>query len=292
MKFSPTNISSFAQGIVLNIVGDTEVSKNVTTMDAADTQITKAVDRMRWRRQCWLIQSVQESPGKRDHFYLRRSGKDHAGGSIWSGHGRLGSVSEIRDAEKAVNSLGRHKGEETGWCLGNSRWLYVAGPQGGLGWTTPPDRHPKLCPLPWCPIPTLGREFGGEWIHIYVWLNPFAVHLKLSQYCLLISYTSIQNKKLKKKQNTEHNTLSNKLINTSSEPIIPLLSLLSSTFLGDITILPVRWTLNLESKDLHMNLGSSSSFPWTFISSLSFSVHFGCAGSSCSMPEVHWVCQL
>ena len=26
----------------------------------------------------------------------------------------------------------------------------------------------------------LGGEFGGEWIHVYVWLNPFAVHLKLS----------------------------------------------------------------------------------------------------------------
>ena len=23
-------------------------------------------------------------------------------------------------------------------------------------------------------------EVRGEWIHIYVWLNPFAVHLKLS----------------------------------------------------------------------------------------------------------------
>ena len=23
--------------------------------------------------------------------------------------------------------------------------------------------------------------FEGEWIHIYVWLNPFAVNLKLSQ---------------------------------------------------------------------------------------------------------------
>lgn len=49
MKFSPTNISSFAQGIVLNIVGDTEVSKNVRTMDEADTQITIALDRMRRR---------------------------------------------------------------------------------------------------------------------------------------------------------------------------------------------------------------------------------------------------
>ena len=24
----------------------------------------------------------------------------------------------------------------------------------------------------------MGGEFGGEWIHEYVWLSPFAVHLK------------------------------------------------------------------------------------------------------------------
>ena len=29
----------------------------------------------------------------------------------------------------------------------------------------------------------MGGEFGGEWIHVYVWLSPFAVHLKLSQQC-------------------------------------------------------------------------------------------------------------
>ena len=29
----------------------------------------------------------------------------------------------------------------------------------------------------------MGAEFGGEWIHVYVWLNPFSVHLKLSQHC-------------------------------------------------------------------------------------------------------------
>ena len=29
----------------------------------------------------------------------------------------------------------------------------------------------------------MGREFGGEWIHVYVWLNPFAVYLKLLQHC-------------------------------------------------------------------------------------------------------------
>ena len=30
----------------------------------------------------------------------------------------------------------------------------------------------------------MGGEFGGEWIHAYVWLSPFAVHLKQSQHCL------------------------------------------------------------------------------------------------------------
>jgi len=29
----------------------------------------------------------------------------------------------------------------------------------------------------------MGGEFGGEWKHIYVWLSPFAVYLKLSQHC-------------------------------------------------------------------------------------------------------------
>ena len=29
----------------------------------------------------------------------------------------------------------------------------------------------------------MGGEFGEEWIHVYVWLSPFAVGLKLSQHC-------------------------------------------------------------------------------------------------------------
>ena len=29
----------------------------------------------------------------------------------------------------------------------------------------------------------MGVGFGGEWIHVYVRLSPFAVHLKLSQHC-------------------------------------------------------------------------------------------------------------
>ena len=41
---------------------------------------------------------------------------------------------------------------------------------------------------------------GGEWIHVYVWLSSFTVHLKLLQHCLLISYNPVQNKKKKKKK--------------------------------------------------------------------------------------------
>ena len=29
----------------------------------------------------------------------------------------------------------------------------------------------------------IGEGFGGGQIHVYVWLSPFAVHLKLSQLC-------------------------------------------------------------------------------------------------------------
>ena len=45
----------------------------------------------------------------------------------------------------------------------------------------------------------MGGEFGREWIHVHIQLSPFAVHLKLSQRCLLIGYTLIQNKTFSKK---------------------------------------------------------------------------------------------
>ena len=32
----------------------------------------------------------------------------------------------------------------------------------------------------------VGGEFGGHWIHTYIWLSPFAVHLRLSQHCSLV----------------------------------------------------------------------------------------------------------
>ena len=28
-----------------------------------------------------------------------------------------------------------------------------------------------------------GGAFGGEWIHVYTWLSPFALPLKLPQHC-------------------------------------------------------------------------------------------------------------
>ena len=29
----------------------------------------------------------------------------------------------------------------------------------------------------------MGGEFGGEWILVYVWLSPYAVHLNLIEHC-------------------------------------------------------------------------------------------------------------
>ena len=43
----------------------------------------------------------------------------------------------------------------------------------------------------------MGGEFGGECIHAYVWLRPWAADLKLLQHCLLICYTPIRKKKYK-----------------------------------------------------------------------------------------------
>ena len=45
----------------------------------------------------------------------------------------------------------------------------------------------------------MGGAYGGERTHvlIYVWLNPFPVHLKLSQHCQL-AVPPEENKKVKK----------------------------------------------------------------------------------------------
>ena len=44
----------------------------------------------------------------------------------------------------------------------------------------------------------IGSGFGGERIHVYIWLNPFTVYLKLPQ-----SVNPTQNKKYNTKYNTK-----------------------------------------------------------------------------------------
>ena len=34
-----------------------------------------------------------------------------------------------------------------------------------------------------CVAAWMGGGFVGEWMHVYVWLSPFAIHLQLSQRC-------------------------------------------------------------------------------------------------------------
>ena len=48
-----------------------------------------------------------------------------------------------------------------------------------------------------CVAAWMGGKSGGEWIHVYLWLSPSAVHLKLT--ALFVSHSPIQNKKLENK---------------------------------------------------------------------------------------------
>ena len=53
-----------------------------------------------------------------------------------------------------------------------------------LKWITKKDLLYSTWNSTQCYLPAwMGKRFGGEWIHVYVWLSPFAVHLKLSQHC-------------------------------------------------------------------------------------------------------------
>ena len=47
----------------------------------------------------------------------------------------------------------------------------------------------------------MGGGFGGEWIHVYVWLSSFTISPETIT-TLLIGYTPIQNKKIKVKNKT------------------------------------------------------------------------------------------
>ena len=57
----------------------------------------------------------------------------------------------------------------------------------------PTVTHRELCSLL---CGSLDRvEFGGERIHLYMWLSPLAVDLKVSELWWLIGYAPIQNLK-------------------------------------------------------------------------------------------------
>ena len=43
-----------------------------------------------------------------------------------------------------------------------------------------------------CFVPAwMGARFWGEWIPVYVWLSPFAVHVKQSQHCFVTMYVLV-----------------------------------------------------------------------------------------------------
>ena len=44
----------------------------------------------------------------------------------------------------------------------------------------PTVQHMELCSILCGSLD--GREFGGEWLHVYIWMSSFTVHLKLSHY--------------------------------------------------------------------------------------------------------------
>ena len=53
-----------------------------------------------------------------------------------------------------------------------------------LNWITNKDLLYSTWNSAQCYVATwMGGEFGGEWIHAYVWLSPFAAHLKLHWLC-------------------------------------------------------------------------------------------------------------
>ena len=53
-----------------------------------------------------------------------------------------------------------------------------------LKWITNKDLLYSTWNSAQCYVPAwMGKGLGGEWIHVYGWLSPFTVHLKLPQHC-------------------------------------------------------------------------------------------------------------
>ena len=51
-------------------------------------------------------------------------------------------------------------------------------------WITNKDLHYSTWNSAQCYVAAwMGGEFGGEWIHVYVWLSTFTLYLNLLQHC-------------------------------------------------------------------------------------------------------------
>ena len=63
-----------------------------------------------------------------------------------------------------------------------------------LKWITKKDLLYSLWNSAQCYVGAgMGGRFEEEWIHIYVWLSPFAVHLKLSQHWVSLVAKMVKN---------------------------------------------------------------------------------------------------
>ena len=90
-------------------------------------------------------------------------------------------------------------------------------------------KHRELCPIyvaAW-----MGVGFGGEWIHVYVWLRPFTAHLKLSQHCS----SAVPQYKIKHLK-FEGEKKASDLYQTKPNSLSPINAVFSAIFWGGIQI--------------------------------------------------------
>ena len=77
-----------------------------------------------------------------------------------------------------------------------------------LKWMTNKDLLYSTWNLAQCYVAAwMGEDLGEEWIHVYIWLNPFAFHLKLSQPVVNWLYTLAQNKNIFLKKSLMRNRI-------------------------------------------------------------------------------------
>ena len=90
--------------------------------------------------------------------------------------GRFHRVSELHCLHLQHGAAGGRMGEWIIRQLGIDRYTLLY-----LKWITNKDLLYSTENSAQCYVAAwMGRELEGEWKHVYIWLSPFAVHLKLS----------------------------------------------------------------------------------------------------------------